>query len=104
MEENGLLKEWNTGRRMSLSSGGFDLISSYNQPLFIGDSHPPGLIYVKLHELLARIFNMRGQADYYEIDSDDEYDPVQCTEKLVKYKQDSSKTLIVEELQHYVAH
>jgi hypothetical protein len=100
VEENGLLKEWNTGRRISLSSGGFDLISSYNQPLFIGDSHPqPGFIYVKLHELLARIFNMRGQSDYYEMDSDDEYDPIQCTEKLVKYKQNSSKTLIVEELQ-----
>ena len=100
VEENGLLKERNTGREIELENGGFVRVSSYNQPLFIGDSHPqPGFIYVKLHELLARIFKMRGQADYYEMNSDDEYDPIQCTEKLVKYKQNSSKTLIVEELQ-----
>ena len=33
-------------------------VSSYNQPLFIGDSHPqPGFIYVKLHEMLARYYD-----------------------------------------------
>jgi hypothetical protein len=99
VEENGLLKKLTTGRPIYNGEDIVGVSSSYNQPLFIGDSHPqPGVIYVKLHELLARIFKMRGQADYYEMDSDDEYDPVQCTEKLVKYKQDSSKTLIVDKL------
>jgi hypothetical protein len=42
-------------------------------------------------ELMERIFKMRGHADYYEIDSDDEYDPVQCMEKLIKYKQDDQR-------------
>jgi hypothetical protein len=72
-------------------------ISSYNQPLYIGNSQPqPGEIYVRLHELLARIFKMRGQANYYEIDSDDEYQPVDNSEiidKIANQRQDSSQTL-----------
>ena len=97
VEDNGLLKEWNTGRKVLLSPSGFDLVSSFNQPLFIGNSHPqPGEIYVRLHELLARIFKMRGQATYYEIDSDDEYEPVDNSEimdKLANQRNDSSQTL-----------
>jgi hypothetical protein len=93
VEENGLLKDRYTGREIEFEYGGFIRVSSCYQPLFIGDSHPqPGFIYVKLHEMLARIFKMRRQAGYYQMDSDDEYDPVLCTEKLVKYKQDSSET------------
>ncbi|KAI8898212.1 hypothetical protein BC833DRAFT_590694 [Globomyces pollinis-pini] len=85
VEENGLLKLKNTRREVSLDTGGFDLLSSYNQPLYIGNSHPqPGEIYVRLHELLARIFKMRGQADYYEIDSDDEYEPLDNSEIMEK--------------------
>ena len=104
VEENGLLNSQNTERVLTVHEIAGrrikETISSYNQPLFIGDAHPqPGFIYVKLHEILARIFKMRGQAGYYELDSDDEYDPVRCTEKLFKYKQDSSKTLIFENLQ-----
>jgi hypothetical protein len=56
----------------------------------------PGEIYVRLHELLARIFKMRGQANYYEIDSDDEYQPVDNSEiidKIANQRQDSSQTL-----------
>jgi hypothetical protein len=97
VEENGLLNSQNTERVLTvheIAGRRFkETMSSYNQPLFIGDSHPqPGFIYVKLHEMLARIFKMRGQAGYYQMDSDDEYDPILCTEKLVKYKQDSSET------------
>jgi hypothetical protein len=103
VEENGLLNSIHTGRFTTEHYAGRDFevrISSFNQPLFIGDTHPqPGFIYVKLHEMLARIFKMRGQAQYYEMDCDDEYDPVQCTEKLLKYRQDTSKTLNFENLQ-----
>ena len=75
VEENGLLKERFTGREFELENSGFMRVSSYNQPLFIGDSHPqPGFIYVKLHEMLARIFKMRGQAGYYEQDSNTDVD------------------------------
>jgi hypothetical protein len=96
VEENGLLKKPNAGRFVYKGEDIVGLTSSYNQPLFIGNTHPqPGFIYVKLHEMLARIFKMRGQADYYEMDSDDEYELVRCMEKLVTYKQDSSKTLII---------
>ncbi|KAJ3273306.1 hypothetical protein HDV01_004523 [Terramyces sp. JEL0728] len=50
-------------------------LSSYNQLLYIGNSHPqPAEIYVCVHELLARIFHMRGDTDYYEYDSDDEFE------------------------------
>jgi hypothetical protein len=52
-------------------------LSSYDQTLFIGNggAHPkPAAIYVRLHELLARIFKLRGQPDYYQhnLDVDDE--------------------------------
>lgn len=98
-EENGLLKQRNTGREIELQNGGFIRISSHKQPLCIGDSHPqPELIYVKLHEMLARIFKMRGQAGYYEIDSEDEYEPVKSPnliDKLSKHQQDSTKTLFI---------
>ena len=108
VEENGLLREMNTGRAAMKAYMEMDgsrvvnipiTVSSYNQPLFIGDSHPqPGFIYVKLHEMLARIFKMRGQAGYYEIDSDDEYEPVDNSnliDKLSKHQQDSTKTLVI---------
>ena len=39
---------------------------------------------------------MRGQAKYYEIDSDDEYNPVDNSEiidKIANQRQDSSQTL-----------
>jgi hypothetical protein len=58
----------------------------------------PGFIYVKLHEMLARIFKMRRQAEYYEIDSDDEYEPVDrsnFTDKLSRNQQHSTKTLVI---------
>ena len=48
--------------------------SSYNEPLLIGNGggHPkPSEIYVRLHEMLARVFFIRGHAGYYEYDSDD---------------------------------
>jgi hypothetical protein len=105
VEDNGLLKEKNTGRTEMHEFMGIDgvwktipiTISSYNQPLYIGNSQPqPGEIYVRLHELLARIFKMRGQANYYEIDSDDEYQPVDNSEiidKIANQRQDSSQTL-----------
>jgi hypothetical protein len=40
-------------------------VSSYNEPLYIGnggDQPKPGEVYVRLHELIARIFKMRGHA------------------------------------------
>ena len=99
VEENGLLKKPNLGRFIYNGEDLIGISNSYNQPLFIGDSHPqPGFIYVKLHEMLARIFEMRGQAGYYEIDSDDEYEPVDGSDlidKLSKHKQDSTKTLVI---------
>jgi hypothetical protein len=97
VEDNGLLKEWTTGRKVSLATGGFDLTSSYNQPMFIGNGggHPkPAEIYVRLHELLARIFKMRGQAGYYQYDSDDE----ECEVDMVKHtylRQDTYQTLAI---------
>ena len=106
VEENGLLGENNTGRSVIQEFKSRDgiwmnipiTVSSYNQPLFIGDSHPqPGLVYLKLHEMLARIFKMRGHAKYYEIDSDDEYEPVDgrdLIKELCKNQQDSTKTLV----------
>ncbi|KAJ2999033.1 hypothetical protein HDV02_003726 [Globomyces sp. JEL0801] len=71
--------------------------SSY-QPLYTcnGNSHPQlGKIYVHPHELLASIFKMRGQANYYEIDSD-EYESVdnsEIMEKIASQGPDSSQTL-----------
>jgi hypothetical protein len=98
VEDNGLLKERMTGRTpATIVNGEVVFSSSYSQPLFIGNSHPqPGEMYVRLHELLARIFKMRGQANYYEIDSDDEYEPVDNSEimdKLANQRQDSSQNL-----------
>jgi hypothetical protein len=96
VEENGLLRERNTGREFELENGAFLRISSFNQPLFIGNTHSqPGELYVRLHELLARIFKMRGQAGYYEIDSDEEYEPVDNSEIITKIaaRQDSLQTL-----------
>ena len=88
MEENGLLKKPNLGRFIYNGEDLIGISTSYNQPLFIGDSHPqPGLIYVKLHEMLARIFKMRGEAGYYEIDSDDEYVPVDGSNLIDKLQQ-----------------
>ena len=80
-----------------LPNGDFRLLSSYNQPLFIGKSHPqPGEIYVRLHEMMARIFKMRGQAGYYEYDSDSE-DDIYVLESFPKVhmnlKQDSVLTV-----------
>jgi hypothetical protein len=88
------MEEWNTGRKVSLDTGGFDLISTYNQPLCIGNGggHPkPAEMYVRLHELLAGIFKMRGQAGYYQYDSNDE----ECEVDMVKHtyqRQDTSQT------------
>ena len=86
IEENGLLIEKYTGRFVYSGNEIVGTRSSYNQPLFIGNTHPqPGELYVRLHELLlARIFNMRGQAGYYEIDSDDEYEPVDNSDIITK--------------------
>jgi hypothetical protein len=85
VEENGLLKCSNTGRFVYKDDETIVLNSSYNQPLFIGNAHPqPGEMYVRLHELMARIFKMRGQAGYYQIDSDDEYEPVYNAEFISK--------------------
>ncbi|KAJ3269971.1 hypothetical protein HDV01_000777 [Terramyces sp. JEL0728] len=77
--EDGLLKKANiTGRIVIEHYAGRDFevtVSSYNQPLFIGNTHPqPSEIYVRLHELLARIFYMRGQASYYDLDSDEDFE------------------------------
>jgi hypothetical protein len=97
VEENGLLKERNTGRELKLENGGFMRVSSFNQPLFIGNGggHPkPAEIYVRLHELLARIFKMRGQAGYYLYDSDDE----ECEVDMVKHtyqRQDTYQTIAI---------
>jgi hypothetical protein len=96
VEENGLLKQPNTGRFVYSGNEIVGMRSSYNQPLFIGNTHPqPGELYVRLHELLARIFKMRGQAGYYEIDSDDEYEPVDNSDIITKIaaRQDSLQTL-----------
>ena len=91
-----MLRQPYTGREFELENGGFLRISSFNQPLFIGNIRPqPGEIYVRLHELLARIFKMRGQAGYYEIDSDEEYEPVDNSDVITKIaaRQDSLQTL-----------
>ena len=75
VEENGLLKKLNTGRASaSVGNGNVVMSSSYNQELFIGiNSHPrPTKRFVKLHELLARIIHLRGSAEFYQDNSDDE--------------------------------
>jgi hypothetical protein len=61
-----------TGRRGP--NGGFDILSSFNQPLFIGTNSfpPPSKIHVRLHELLAQIFHLRGGAEDLVDDSDDD--------------------------------
>jgi hypothetical protein len=91
VEENGLLGNRFLGRFVdegeAIAGIGsyYRIDSSYNQPLFIGNTHPqPGEMYVRLHEMLARIFHMRGYAAYYEIDSDDEFDLVDHSEILTK--------------------
>ena len=92
VEENGLLRQPNAGRFIYSGNEIVGLRSSYNQPLFIGNTHPqPGESYVCLHELLARIFKMRGQAGYYEIDSDHEHEPVDNLQIMTKIaaRQDS---------------
>ena len=75
IENDGLLEEIYTGRHIQLDNDIYKLKSSYNQPLFIGGNNghpPPADLYIRLHELLARIFHVRGYASYYEYDSDDE--------------------------------
>jgi hypothetical protein len=89
LQGNASRRKWiaqrkDTGREIEFENDAFIRVSSYNQLLFIGDTDPqPGYIYVKFHEMLAK---MRGQAQYYEMDSYDEYNSVQCTENLFKYK------------------
>jgi hypothetical protein len=73
VEENGLLKMIHTGRMVPFTDKYYTWESSYNQPLYIGTNHPPAEAYVRLHELLARIFQMRGSAKYYDYDSEDDY-------------------------------
>ncbi|KAJ3256243.1 hypothetical protein HK103_005606 [Boothiomyces macroporosus] len=97
VEEDGLLGKITTGRivvkRAIIDNIETDIpitVSSYNQPLFIGNTHPqPSEVYVRLHELLSRIFYMRGQANYYEqeYDSDDEFQVNQAY--LSEYKDES---------------
>ena len=84
VEEDGLLKERACCR---LSSGGavyrngvlgtlVTQTSTFNQELFIGNSHEqPGLLYIRFHEMMARIFHLREYAEYYDLDSDDDFDP-----------------------------
>ena len=73
VEGTGLLRALNTGRPQDDQQNNIiGLNSSYNQPLFIGTLHPrPAKLYIKLHELLARIIYMRGGADHFQVDNDD---------------------------------
>ena len=59
VEENGLLNSQNTERVLTAHEIAGkrikETISSYNQPLFIGDAHPqPGFIYVKLRIIAGK--------------------------------------------------
>lgn len=76
VEDTGLLQTSKGGRCHTILLGrgfAYRYSSSFNQPMYIGNSHSqPSEIYVRLHELLARIFYLRGHAAYYNYDSDDE--------------------------------
>lgn len=85
VEDNGILCDRygftsnfrSTARYIVLGDNCFRRLSSYDQTLFIGNggAHPKlAEIYVRLHELLARIFKLRGQPGYYQhnLDVDDE--------------------------------
>jgi hypothetical protein len=74
VEDNGLLQRRDTRREVELPNGDVRVSSSFNQPLFIGvGSHPcPSKVYVRLHELLARIIFMRGGSEYFKDDTDDD--------------------------------
>ena len=105
VEDNGLLKEWSTGRKpASIVNGDIVMTSSYNQELFIGKNLDlrPTKFFIKLHELLARILYMRGGAEYYQDESDyeEEIDEIRLPgiqmdyiEKVQNYLNNSSQTL-----------
>ncbi|KAJ3196557.1 hypothetical protein HDU67_003997 [Dinochytrium kinnereticum] len=72
IEDNGLLGEPGLGR--------FDratrvTTSSFNQRLFIGTNEKhkrPSKLFIKIHELLARIVHMLGATDWFFPDEDDD--------------------------------
>eukprot|EP00842_Homolaphlyctis_polyrhiza_P001412 jgi/Hompol1/2271/HPOL_005925-RA len=73
-----------------MADGSERMTSSYNQPLFVGTHQTyarPTKVYCRLHELVALILHIRGGAEYYQDDSDDEYeyeyvDPIRCEEPI----------------------
>jgi hypothetical protein len=71
VEEIGLLKSRNFRREIQVNEQLFEIVSTFNQPLFIGPQMDkcllrPSPVFVKLHELLARILHMTSGAEEYQ--------------------------------------
>lgn len=79
VENDGLLDLLTTKRIVFNNAGDvIEQISSYDQKLFIGTNiwARPKKLFVKLHELVARIVHMRGGAGLYNDDWDEGYDAI----------------------------